>query len=142
MIYFDSSYLVRLYYQDPGFEAVRQLSTTAAIACGLHGRAELIAGLHRKLRDGAMPLNHYTVALTQFCDDCNAGAFRWLALSPAVSKRVEQTYATLPANVFLRASDALHLACAAENHLKEIYSNDQRLLAAAQHFGLKGVNVI
>jgi predicted nucleic acid-binding protein len=142
MVYFDSTYIVRLYYQDPGFEAVRQLAATASVACGQHGRAEVVAALHRKRREGSLSDSLYVIALQQFTAEIRAGAFAWLPLSTAVFARIEKAYASLPADVFLRAADAMHLACAAERGLREVYSNDQRLLAAAAHFGLRAVNVI
>jgi len=63
-------------------------------------------------------------------------------LSAVVVARLQRTYATLPKSAPLRAGDAVHLACAAESRFKEIYSNDEHLLAAAQSFGLRGQNLI
>ena len=142
MIYFDSNYLVRLYYKDQGFATVRELAVTAPVACAQHGRAEVVAALHRKRREGALTANLYAIALEEFFSEIRAGAFNWLPLSPAVFDRIQRTYVTLPSTIFLRAADAVHLACAAENGFREIYSNDQHLLAAASHFGLRGRNVI
>lgn len=142
MIYLDTSYLVRLYFADPGWEAVRQLAATAPVACCLLGRAETIAALHRKRREKSLSTDAYRVVVAEFARECEDGAFLWLPLSGAVVERVESTYANLPADVFLRAADAMHLACAAENGMGEIYSNDSHLLAAAPHFGLRGVNVL
>jgi len=59
-----------------------------------------------------------------------------------VLERIELAYAKLPATTLLRAADALHLSAAAENGFREIYSNHPKLLAAAAHFGLRGIDVI
>ena len=142
MIYFDVSYIARLYLDDPGWKKVRALAAEAPIACSLHGQAEVIAAVHRKFREGVFTPVQYREVLNQFELDCDQGAYRWLPLSPAVSARVKESYRYLPRTVFLRASDALHLASASENRFREIYSNDRRLLAAAKHFSVTGADII
>jgi predicted nucleic acid-binding protein len=142
MIYFDTAYIVRLYFEDPGWSAVRSLAARARVACSMHGYAETLAALHRKHRDDTLSPGEYRATLEQFELDCREGAYHWLPLSEAVNKRVKAAYAKLPKGIWLRGSDALHLASALENQFSEIYSNDQRLLGAATHFGLRGLDVI
>jgi predicted nucleic acid-binding protein len=142
MIYLDSSYLVRLYYKDLGFEAVRKLAATDTVACAQHGRAEVVAALHRKVREGSLSHNLYRIVLREFATEIRADAITWLPLSQSVFDRLHAAFAGLPATVFLRAADAMHLSAAAENGFREIYSNDANLLGAASHFGLRGLNLI
>jgi predicted nucleic acid-binding protein len=142
MIYFDVSYIVRLYFEDPGWEQVRALAAQAHVSCSIHGQLETVAAFHRKLREGAVTAPQYGHVLKQFGLDCREGAYRWAPVSPSLVKRATSVYEKLPRTVFLRASDSLHLACASENGFREIYSNDRHLLAAAPYFSVKGVDVI
>lgn len=142
MIYLDSSYLVRLYFKDSGFEAVRRLAATDTVACAQHGRAEVIAALHRKFREGTLAKKLYPIVTREFAAEIRTGAFTWLPLSQPVFDRLHRVFASLPATVFLRAADAMHLSAAAENGFLAVYSNDVNLLAAAPHFGLRGLDVI
>jgi len=142
MLYFDTSYIVRLYTRDNGWEKVRAIASTDAIASCVHGHAEAAGAFHRKFRDGFINKKELAELFTQFDTDCHAGAFDWLPLSPTVIERVIKVYSTLPATVHLRAADALHLGCAAENGLQSVHSNDTRFLAAASHFSLRPVNIL
>ena len=142
MIYFDTSYLVRLYYSDAGTEAVRALAATDHVACAAHGQAEMIAAFHRKLREGAIRPSTYAALLRQLRAHNQLGAFRWLAQDEEVFSRLAEVYAKLPASVFLRAADAIHLATAAESGFRIVYSNDVHLLNAAKHFEIEGRDVI
>jgi predicted nucleic acid-binding protein len=142
VLYFDTSYLVRLYTKDAGWEKVRELASTDNLSCCLHGQAESVAAFHRKFREGALTQKELGVLLAEFAKDSKAGAYCWLPLSPVVMDRVASTFARLPSAVPLRAADAIHLACAANAGFAKIYSHDTRLLAAAAHFGLAGENPI
>jgi predicted nucleic acid-binding protein len=142
VIYFDTSYIVRLYLEDLGWQKVREIAATDNIACCLLGRAEVLAVFHRKLREGFLNHDEMRVLLNQFHRECELGAFQWLPFSAIVVASLHKRYANLSGSVHLRAGDAIHLACAAENGFKEIYSNDRHLLEAARHFGLQGLNPI
>ena len=141
--FYDSSYLARFYLDDHGFELVRKHSATVrAITSAWHARAEVVAALHRACREKRMTPRSYLSALDQFSHDQMAGLFRWLPLTDAIQRRLERTYKSAGETVFLRAADALHLACAAEHGFREVFSNDRRFLDAAAMFGLEGVNFI
>ncbi len=141
--YFDTAYLLKLYREEAGSSAVRSLAATVdVLVCSLHGRAELIAATHRKIREGSASAAHLNALLAQVAADQSAGALDWLPITEAHLNRVADAFRRAPATVFLRAADALHLASAAEAGFVEIYSNDRHLLAAAPLFGLRGVDVI
>jgi len=80
--------------------------------------------------------------LQRIADDSRDGVLHWLPLTEPLIARVENTYRHAPADTFLRAADAIHLACACEHGFTEIFSNDRQLLLAAPLFGLRGINLI
>jgi predicted nucleic acid-binding protein len=142
MIFFDTTYLVRLYLDEKGFDAVRALALRAPIASSWHAQAELLCTFHRAFREGRLDAAGYQALRRQFSRDQAASIFTWLPLAEATLNRLDRSLAKTPPGTFLRAADALHLACAAEHGFTEVYSNDHHFLAAAAHFGLKSRNVI
>jgi predicted nucleic acid-binding protein len=141
--YFDTSYLARLYLRDQGFERVRELAGSGnAIASAWHAQAEIVAAFHRAFREGRLGLGAYQTVLKQFITDSKDGFYHWLPLTDSIQQRLEQFFWHAANTHFIRAADALHLACAAEHGFTEVYSNDRHFLTAAPLFGLRGVNVI
>ena len=142
-VFFDTSYLARLYVEDAGYREVRRLTEQVhTIALAWHAHTELVSALHRAFRDSRLDQGAFRAAVEQFDQDASAGLFHWILPDPRLWRRAEQAYLDAPASVFLRAADALHLACAAEGGFPAIYSNDARLLSAAPLFGIEGRNVI
>ena len=142
-LYFDSSYLFRLYSTESGADEVRCLAARAdVVVSAWHARAEIASTFLRKRRERAAPEAALEEARAQFAEELESGNIRMLPLDDSVMRRVESVMGAVPADTYLRAADALHLACAAGHGFREVYSNDRHFLAAAPSFGLVGVNVI
>ncbi len=143
MIYCDTAYLLKYYVDEPGSDAVRALiDRQTGVASLALARLELAAAFHRKLRENRIDKRAHKALLAQFTDDLRAGLWTWFEADEDLLDHAADRFAPLPAGVFLRASDALHLACARKHGFREIHSNDQHLLAAAKYFGLRGRNVM
>jgi uncharacterized protein len=140
--YFDSAYIAKFYLDEPDSEAVRRLAESLGhVRCAVIGQTEVAAVFHRKLREGAFDDAAYREVIAQFDDDCGQELWTWLPLTPALAARAARAFERLPKAVCLRAADALHLICAQEHGLQEIYTNDRHMSAGARHFKLKAVTV-
>lgn len=142
MIYFDSCYLAKLYLLEPDSPAVRaQARASGDVVCCLVGWGELVATLHRHLRDGRLTPAQFRLLSAQAAADVQDRLWTPLPVTSELVEAQARRMTGLSETVFLRAADALHLTCAAEAGLKEIYSNDRHLIAAAPHFGLEPITL-
>ncbi len=142
MIYLDANYIVKCYLREAGSaQVLRLVQNSTGRSSALHGRAEFFSAVHRRLRERHLSARDAAAVWKQFEADEHSGLWHWLAVTENVVRRACITFEKLEPTVFLRASDALHLACAAENQFPAVYSGDRILLEAAPFFGLEGLNV-
>jgi len=143
MLYFDSNYILKCYLPEPDAHLVRALAAQPTTkSCSRFGRMEVMAALHRKVREGSLTRAQLKTVWSRVLADEASGVWTWLPFDAAVEHALEQTFLGLGPSVFLRAGDAIHLSTASLNGFKEIYSHDTRVLRAAATFGLKGVDVL
>ena len=141
MIYFDATFLVRLYVEEPGYAKVRALAKpNQVVASSILGRLETESAFHRKFREGAFDREGLREINAQLLREVNFGLIQWYPLTPRIIEDVHEAFLSLPPSIFLRTGDAIRLATASEAGFEEIYSNDRHLLAAAPIFKLKGMN--
>ena len=141
-MYFDATFIAKLYLREKESDAVREMLRTRkeTVVSSILGKMETEATFHRKLRERELTPANLHFLHHQFQEDIENGRVKWFLISQPVIDLVGQTFRTLPANIFLRTGDAIHLATASEGGFKEIYSNDRHLLSAATLFKLKGIN--
>ena len=144
MIYLDSSYLTKLYIREPGSEEVERWlgEQSEQVVCCLHGRLEVIAAFKRQQREKRLTEADVRASVRRLAAEEKSGAMQWLPVDAMLIASACDTMQRLAPTVFLRAADALHLACAADAGLKSVFSHDRHLLAAAPHFGLRGIDII
>jgi predicted nucleic acid-binding protein len=136
--YFDSAYIAKFYLDEPDSAAVRRLAESLGrVQCAVIGQVEVTAVFHRKLREGAFDGTAFREIMAQFADDSGQGLWTWLPVSTALVAKAAVAFGRLPKSVFLRAADALHLVCAQEHGLREIYTNDRHMSSGARHFRLR-----
>jgi predicted nucleic acid-binding protein len=133
---------VKFYVDEPDSAAVRQLAESLGeVHCAALGRAEVSAALHRKLREGVFGEAAFREIIAQFEDDCSRGLWMWIPVTAALLTATVAVIRRVPKSVFLRAADAIHLACARESGFTEVYTGDRHMALAAPHFRVRAVAV-
>jgi predicted nucleic acid-binding protein len=140
--YFDSAYIAKCYLPEDGHAEISDLAAQSErIASAAIARLEVAAVFHRKLRERAISAAIHRELHHQFTRDVGDGVWRLLPMTEVLLVNAQTAFAKLPSSLFIRSADCLHLVAAREAGFTEIYSNDRHLLAAASHFGLKGVDI-
>ena len=142
MSYLDSGYIAKFYVDEPDSPSVRRLTEALGeVHCAALGRAEVAAAIHRKLREGAFGEAAFREVIAQFEDDCSRGLWMWIPVTAAALTATVAVIRRVPKSVFLRAADAIHLACARESGFTEVYTGDRHMTVAAPHFRVRAVAV-
>ena len=143
MIYFDAAYIAKCYLNETGADRVREVAYGAdgLGSCEL-ARLEFASILKRHVRERHVTRRELTAILRDFEEDEQNGVWQWLGVTSELLEKARTAVLKIPGTVFLRSSDALHLACAEEHGFQEVYTNDRHMLQAAKHFHVTGVNVL
>jgi predicted nucleic acid-binding protein len=143
LVYFDAAYIAKCYLNEPNADIVRQFAyqTDGLASCEI-ARVEFYSVVQRHLREGNINAQEAQDVLKDFEQDEKDNVWQWFSISPVFIRAVCENISSLPVTAFLRAVDAIHLACARENGFHEIYTNDRHMLDCAQYFNLHGINLI
>jgi predicted nucleic acid-binding protein len=140
--YFDAGYIAKFYVNEPDSHSVRQLAESVGeVHCASLGRVEVVAAIHRKMREGVFGESAFREIIAQFEDDSARGLWTWIPVTTAVLTATVAIIRQMPKSVFLRSADAIHLSCARASGFTEIYTGDRHMTAAAPHFRVRATAV-
>ena len=141
-MYFDTSYIAKFYFNEPGSPRIRDIVRKADTICSsIWALAEFHAGLHRHIRDGSYSRAQARDLSAPFSSHIGDGLWNLIAINEGVLRRTSALMLAAPPDLFIRPADALHLTTAQEAGEREVWTNDRHMLAAAGYFGLSGRSV-
>ena len=141
-MYFDTCYIAKFYFNEPGSERVRKLVRKAdGIHSSVWALAEFHAVIHRHLREGWLLADDARDLASRFFAHTEDGLWNFAPVHEALVRRTSALIAAAPPNLFIRTADAVHLVTAHETGEREVWTNDRQMLAAASYFGLTGRSV-
>ena len=141
-LYFDTTYIGKCYLNEPAAAEVRKLAqSVAGVNTSALALAEMSCAFHRNLREGTLTPATERAARQQFLEDIENETWILQPVTDKILRQVEVLSRKLPRQSFLRAGDAIHVVSAMDAGFQEIWTNDRHLLAAAEHFGIKGRQV-
>jgi uncharacterized protein with PIN domain len=81
MMYWDTSYITKIYLREPGTDAVLQaLADEGSFVCSEHGRLELMATFKRNQREGTLSAAQLKMVWTKHEQDVADGLIQYLPL--------------------------------------------------------------
>lgn len=141
-MYLDTAYLVKYYVNEADSAVVRALLFTGrSLTSSAWAITELTCAFQRHVREGILSAHQAHVLHDEFLMHVETGVWRMIPVTDRLLRRCSMQVRGLPAGVYVRAGDAIHLTTAAEEGEAEIWTNDRHLLAAAPYFGLTGRSV-
>jgi len=142
MIFCDTSTIAKFYVFELESSAVRdRLDAEDAVCISELVRVELMGVFHRRLRDGKWSRDEFLNVAGQFEADELCGYWTWMPLNNTIVDAAAKKFTTLPASVFLRASDCIHLVTAIHHNFAAIFTHDKHQTAAAATLGLQPVAI-
>ena len=138
-MYLDAAYIAKYYLNEPDSPQVRKIIQGAgSLTSSAWSIAEVSCVFHRYLRQGDLSAKQFQLLSREFLAHVDREVWLLVPVTAALIRRVTSLVSTLPAEVFLRAGDAVQLVSALEAGEPEVWTNDRHMLAAATHFGLVG----
>ena len=133
-LFLDSSAFAKRFIEEAGSDRVASLCDKASsLGLSVLCVPEIVSALNRRRREGDLPPRRYAQVKQQLLDEIRDADI--IQLTPAV---VECAIALLERNT-LRASDALHVACAVQWEAETFASADKQQLRAATRAGLNAL---